>query len=691
VADTKAITAWQAGAKGQGVLVAVIDDGVDASHPELAGRISPASRDINTARNQLFSVTETHGSELTAIIAGNFNNQSTIGLAYDATVLAVRADNGAGTFSANDLANSVDYAIAQGARIINFSLGSASPSSPVFQAAIQRATTAGIVIVVSAGNDGPFAGEVNHPGFLATNPAVSNNLIMVAGAHDQSGSQVSFSNRAGQAQNFYLTAPGLEIVVPDFGDPGGPVNFQVCPPPGGDVGTCRVQGTSYSAPYLTGTMALVLGAFPSLTPQQAVQLVLNAADDYGAPGVDAVVGHGRLNIARAFAPAGPVSTPLSKSVEMTAGGMLGVTGGAFGDGLTEDPRLWRTVGFDTYGRTFSVDLARSWRTAGRTAPGVDAPMLWRTAEAGDGYAAFASEDRSAPETLRSSLDGADATWFAFRTENALSLATRVSVAANTSALTALAGADAAGHLAFAGQGMAIAAIHALSPGAQVAFTAQGDVFDLGPGLGRSARQAFAGRLSAVQGPLAAALSVGAVREEGAILGLAWTRRLGARPDSETAFVGVEGVWRAPAGIALSARGEMGQVQRSDGWLGVVEPLHTTTFAIGAALDATPAFLVDDDATGRIALTVRQPLRIESGAMQTVLATADNWGRSSLAWEARRFDPAPSGRELEFEAAWDLRLTSAFSAHASVAYVREPGHVADAASDARASIGMRVSY
>ncbi|MGE3866070.1 MAG: S8 family serine peptidase, partial [Hyphomonadaceae bacterium] len=241
VGAVNAPTAWQRGFTGQGVKIGVLDDGIvatnDPAYAELDGRIEPASKDIDGARNQL-STTLSHGAELSSLIAGNFNGDKTVGVAYGASILAVRTDNGAGGFEYQALADALDYAVQQGVRIVNFSLGSPSSGGAAgvaLREAIRRATTAGVIIVVSAGNDGAGAASVNYPGFYATDASVSNNLILVAGGMNQAagggsvyGDFNTVSNPAGAAASWYLTAPGWQIIVPDYG-PTGPVpGFQTC-------------------------------------------------------------------------------------------------------------------------------------------------------------------------------------------------------------------------------------------------------------------------------------------------------------------------------------------------------------------------------------------------------------------------------------------------------------------------------
>ncbi len=202
--------AWQNGATGAGITVGVIDDGIDPNHPEFVGRVSPDSVDIFGFRDQLTTANETHGSAVASIIAGNYNNSQTVGLAFDATILAIRADDssGAGTFLESTLTDAVDYATAHGARVVNLSLGSTSPTSSQLRNAIQRATAAGVILVFSAGNEGSEgATQADYPGFLATDPLISHGLIMIAGGLNANGTVNSSSNPPGGAANWYLTAP----------------------------------------------------------------------------------------------------------------------------------------------------------------------------------------------------------------------------------------------------------------------------------------------------------------------------------------------------------------------------------------------------------------------------------------------------------------------------------------------------
>src|SRR5690606_37993433 len=122
----------------------------------------------------LFSA-DSHGMNVSSIIAAAFNGFGTIGVAYESTILSIRADvsdcddpDEDVCFRSSDLVRSIDYAVANGARIINLSLGGDGPLGAAFEAALQRAIDAGVVFAVASGNDA--ADNPSWPGRYATDP-----------------------------------------------------------------------------------------------------------------------------------------------------------------------------------------------------------------------------------------------------------------------------------------------------------------------------------------------------------------------------------------------------------------------------------------------------------------------------------------------------------------------------------------
>ncbi|HEX8903139.1 S8 family peptidase [Vitreimonas sp.] len=692
-AGSNAQIAWQNGATGAGVLVGVIDDGIDPDHPELIGRISPASVDIVAGRDALVT-TQSHGSEISSLIAGNYNDAQTVGVAYDATILAIRADT-AGGFTYSDLANALDYAVAQNVDVINLSLGGSALPPQSFIDAIERATDAGVILVVSAGNDGDSgATQANYPGLLAANPTVSNGLIMVAGGLNPNGTLNTVSNPPGSTLNYYLTAPGWQIIVPDHGPVGPVVGFQTCGlGPNGDL--CRIQGTSYASPHVAGAVALVMDAFPSLTPSQVVDLLLTTTDDTGAAGTDSLHGRGRLNIGRAFQPVGPLAAPLVAGMaSVTDTTPLGVSGPAFGDGIYQNRSLWSVAAFDSYGRTFQLDLADNWLSAG-AGPGrvAYAPRLWRSAHDENGLRVQMSfADDIAPDSYRVAIDRADLQQAPTRIDAELGAGLSVAFAAHGGRAHYEEG-DAVGHLAAMNADMSLSLTSRLGEHARLSLITETAQAEQGLGFVADTRTAHALRASFDAAAHGFDVTLGAIREEGALLGLSWTESLGDTPTGETNFTGVAWSYAASPDLRFNVAGEYGVSDAAQmGWLRVVSPLRTTAFSLQAEHDFTPEFLqaLREDGVGFVRVSLSQPMRVEDGELSFMAPTANKYGRRSLRYEERSFAPTPSGRELRFGVGYNYFAGETLSAFGETLYVLEPGHIASAEPETLLRFGIRVA-
>lgn len=336
--------AYAKGATGQGITVAVVDTGVDSSQADLVGAVSSDSTDI-IGRGALVG-TSRHGTRVADIIAARFNGSGTIGVAYGATILSVRADDASVAtvecsncvFDSADLARAIDYAVAKGAKVINLSLGGDSPEGPRFEGALTRAVAAGVVIAASSGNDGEA--ESSWPARYATDPRYAGSVIAV-GALTQAGVMASYSNKAGSVANGYLSAPGDSIITE-------------CDATGCSV----VSGTSFAAPQVSGALALLLQAFPNISGRDAVDILLRTASDLGTAGTDSTYGRGGLDLARAFAPVGSssLSLPDGTTTTLTPSGVGANVGAAFGSALARTDGLTTTIR-DDYRRLFSVNLA----------------------------------------------------------------------------------------------------------------------------------------------------------------------------------------------------------------------------------------------------------------------------------------------------------------------------------------------
>ncbi|WP_445240787.1 S8 family serine peptidase [Microcoleus vaginatus] len=197
----------------------------------------------------IWTVTGTH---VAGAIAAERNDFGITGVAYNAKIMPVRVlpEFGYGNF--NNFAAGIRYAADNGANVINFSIGGWSPSMEVNEA-IQYATNKGVVVVMSAGNDGFY--EPDYPARYADRFGIA------VGGIDINGRMNQFFNRAGARPLDYVVAPGVDIYSTT------PYNTYE-----------TYSGTSMAAPHVAGVAALVLNANPNLTPAQVEQILTATAN-----------------------------------------------------------------------------------------------------------------------------------------------------------------------------------------------------------------------------------------------------------------------------------------------------------------------------------------------------------------------------------------------------------------------------
>jgi subtilisin family serine protease len=276
--------AFRAGYTGRGVTIAVIDTGLAWAQPEVLPRALPASTDMIAERKK-DSRDSRHGGELAGAISAALDGGGLVGVAYGADLLSIRADLDGScltecAFRTDDLARGMDYAVKQQARIIVLAVSGKHRLSSRFEAALQRATDAGAVIVIAAGNE--TGDDPSWPARYAADPRFARSIIAV-GAATPSLTLAKWSNRAGTTRARFVAAPGEGV-------------FAGC-----DTKVCQVvSGTSFAAPYVAGGLALILEARPDLSPQEAADVLLAGARRQGLANTDAKVGRGFLDIGRAF-------------------------------------------------------------------------------------------------------------------------------------------------------------------------------------------------------------------------------------------------------------------------------------------------------------------------------------------------------------------------------------------------------
>ena len=265
---------------GAGVIVAVIDTGVDATHPDLTGKVLAGWSSVKKSPLPEGGAHDVggHGTHVAGIIAGSVNNTGIAGVAPGVRILPVQVLGDGGNGSDRTVADGIDWAVAQGAQVINLSLGgSVNPFSDGGSrscASVGAAYDADVVVVVAAGN----AGAAGNP---RNEPASCRGAISVA-AVDELLNRTSFSSYDSTVS---IAAPGAAIVSSLPMAKGFPY--------------AQWNGTSMAAPHVAGAAALVRAAHPAWTARQVIDRLLTTAVDLGPAGFDPEYGHGLVDAAAA--------------------------------------------------------------------------------------------------------------------------------------------------------------------------------------------------------------------------------------------------------------------------------------------------------------------------------------------------------------------------------------------------------
>ncbi|MBC2670763.1 S8 family serine peptidase [Novosphingobium piscinae] len=704
-----AIPAWQTGASGKGVTLGIIDTGIDTSNPELAGRIVAASRDVVSSRG--LANTDSHGTQVALTAAAARDNSGIMGIAWEADILMARADavgscdtSGGCSFSDSAIAAGMDLAVANGAKVINISLGGAGADGRVLRA-VANAAAAGVVVVVSAGN-----GAAANPNAFATSlrQAGAGNVI-IAGSVNATGALSSFSNRAGTDASWYLAALGEQVCcVYENG------RIKTTVDANGQTFITVLSGTSFAAPQIAGAAALLRQAFPTLTAQQVVDLLLSSATDAGTAGIDSTFGRGILNIASAFAPRGTTSlagvgtTLLATDTSLVASAAMGDAGQ--GGAIT-------TTVLDAYQRAYALNLSGMARRA-PVAPRLGAALLGqgRAISLANGPVALAFTAGQPGQggtpvlpwsgPLRLSRDDAG----------------MARVLAGRIVARIAPGLEAAFGLAAGADGLAVGLRGAPQPAFLVATPAADDVgfvrsdlvataLRLGRGRtgltvaaeggrvlpsrvgagqpGDPLREAprvtrFGATLDRRFGALTGALAASWLSEDRTVLGARLAPGLGGR-GADSLFLDLAASWRPGAGWSLSGAWRHGLTRARGG-----------DILLGSSRFASSAWNVDlvrHGLLGRrdsLALRLAQPLRVESGGLDLRLPTAWDYATRSATSTVQRLTLTPTGRELDAELAWSGPL-GAGTAGATLYWRRDPGHIRSLPAEQGAALRWSLGF
>ncbi|WP_370464141.1 type VII secretion-associated serine protease mycosin [Micromonospora sp. AP08] len=304
LAKLQAQTAWQS-STGRGVIVAVVDSGVDGSHPDLAGQVLDGVDLVSSGADGPDPVG--HGTTVAGLIAGrNDDDRGAVGLAPDAKILPVRVLDQENRYD-NDatVADGVRWAVDHGARVINLSLGGTNTSATL-AAAIDYAFARNVVVVACTGN--LATSDSRNVWYPAREPGV----LAVTGLDRNDG----LWSGSITGHETVLSAPATEI----YGARPG--------------GYWLMQGTSFAAPLVAATAALVRARYPQMSAADVVNRIITTARDLGPTGRDDRFGYGMVDPVAALTSDVPsvASNPLDDS------GSPGKVGFGWAPGLGPDTR-----------------------------------------------------------------------------------------------------------------------------------------------------------------------------------------------------------------------------------------------------------------------------------------------------------------------------------------------------------------
>lgn len=680
-----ALAAYEDGLSGNGVIVAVIDTGVDLDHPDLDGNINPASRgtSVPSFAGADDADADGHGTAVAGIIAAEKNNSGMHGVAFNASLLAINATEpgtcpGDCEFAQNDLATALDYVVTQGAKVINLSLGGSAPGFFLSQA-MERAVEAGAIIVISAGNKAGNKSEAEPSEFAqVAGAAWAQGRIIIVGATDEANALADFSNKAGDTlKHLYLVAPGVSIRTTGKG------GTQVL-----------ASGTSFSAPHASGALALLAEKFPNLTAAELVEILLNSAQDLGAAGVDAEYGHGLIDLAAAIAPIGTVGVPTgggivpantdTPSLNISAMELSPV----FGDALTSAPALQQAMALDGYRRSYRVDLTQaiSRPQAMASLAGISHQLRYerrQVATVGDG----ATLDLTAtpPTALDQLLDPREQTGDTtarVRLVRTLPSGVRMTLAINDQGQNTSTPALFSRPIGFADtldQTLAAAWAWPLAQRHDIGLEVMRG--HNGKGATHWGRWWLDSRWG---DGLSVTLGLGQMTERGSVLGALSTGALGLGEGAITRFVDGSARWSPDPGVTFHVGASWGRTQ-------VTQAPHSLLRVDGGittwSAEAGATWYGVWDLHDQLHLRLTLPHRVETGNVLIGQVFSRDYDRNTLLYAETRATLAPSGRERNMEIGYRLPLGDQAHVRAHVFYVQEPGHQADAAD----AVALLVSY
>ena len=351
-------TAYEQGWTGEDVKVAVIDTGLKSSFN------GTFENGIDMSGSGTVYDYVGHGSMVSSIIAGSRFDNIQSGIAFDATIVPVKAFSGE-TGSFKNIVDSIKYVNSRNdVSVANISLGGSYISQyeiDTYKNDIIDAVKNDNSFIWAAGNDGlsclPVNGSINGQcNMSAALPSLvgfeelstSDGAWIIVGSVDDNKVISDFSNLAGVTKDYFMVAYGENVVVKD------------------DSSYYYASGTSFAAPQVTAAFALLSQKFPYLTGRDKQDILLSTSEDLGAAGVDEIYGHGLLDIDKAMQPIGELQITNSRNLDVSNIAKYNVTQSTI-SGTIASSTLLKTLStkvssiatFDDYNREYNADISNN--------------------------------------------------------------------------------------------------------------------------------------------------------------------------------------------------------------------------------------------------------------------------------------------------------------------------------------------
>jgi len=690
--------AYQRGYLGAGEVVAVYGTGVD-NHPELSGRLLEG---FDAYTGQVGDTSDLdpdgHDTAVSGVIAAARGNGGVEGVAPLAEILPVRIVDATDQFNTSDaqLAASINYVTSQGVRISNNSwnaeqsaqsVGAAAftANAPLTLAAYRSYVAAGGVAIWASGNES--ASEVDLFGGLPLLfPDLQKGWATV-GAVDTNGVLASFSNQCGASAAWCLVAPGVNVGLISK-----------------TSGYATGSGTSFAAPQVAGAEAVLLAAFSNLTPQTALQIILQTANKTGIYADQQIYGQGLLDLERATRPVGALSVTTEGNVTALATATTITLGSAFGMGLAQATAQTAVVAQDSFQRGYASSLGNHVAAGVPNFDGVSRLGAFGRPDEmvyNDGSSRLSLIQSADP---RLSAPGDAGTKFAGSTQ-AFGVEARLGFGIDPGRLLNSGSSPVAADLAggMLAQGAVSNPYLALIDGAYsgaVATPFAGGSLVVALASGRPSQRVGFDPQSSDTGSTAATMELGyrvsdnatvrgeagVLQEQAAILGSTGTgaARVG---NSRTEFAGLTGEVALAPHLA-GAAGMHAGVTDTGGRTGslIQGAANVTSFSAGLGLVETAALTPQ----GKWVTGASMPLRATGGDANLVLPTAVDTDGSALFSHVRAGLKA-DGREVDLQSAWSAPLLANASFTSGVLLRQEPDNIRTASAETVAAVRIDLRF